>query len=144
MKRIATVASFTLLAGCPTAAPRNRVEVAPGIYEDTLLSELSEPQQEAVCIALRDSCFVATPAEEPFTCATGTSSCGRYPATFVNDEHPNTCLGIMRGLIADNTRNDCNTDTVGQWMQCDRDRWQQCQTAPGEWNLPSCLPLRCN
>jgi len=134
--------SFTMVTGCPTTRPRDRVEVAPGIYEDTLLSELSELQQEAVCIALRDSCFVATPGEEIFWCVNGMGGyCARAPATFVSDEVPDTCLSNLRLRIARNGQ-DC-TATVGAYMQCDRDRWQQCQTAPGEWTLPSCVPVNC-
>jgi hypothetical protein len=140
--RLGLVSALLLATGCPTSVPRDRVEVAPGIYEDTLLSELSERQQEAVCTAMRDSCMVATPGEEPYVCANGLVGCSRADALSVNDELPTrTCLLNMRFRIERNGP-DC-TATVGDWMRCDRDRWVQCQTAPGEWTLPSCEPVNC-
>ena len=147
MKKSPYLALFTvtLLAGCPTAAPRNRVEVAPGIYEDTLLSELSPEQSVEMCRAIGDSCNVATTPTEPLRCVSSEGGvCGRAPFDFDDPELVRfSCLRLLRLRLEINNRNGCTSATVRDWIQCDREQLEQCQNAPGRWDVPSCAPVAC-
>jgi len=143
MKRIASIAIFLLLGGCPTTRPRDRVEVAPGIYEDTLLSELAPEQYVEVCRAGGDTCTVATTPSEPLFCVSSEGGvCPLAPFDDTNDELFG-CILSLQVRIEWNRTNDCTTATVNDWIQCNREQLEQCRTAPGRWNVPSCAPVAC-